>query len=152
MNEGQHMEFKGAVKISRSKVDNACVNFKKIHNEMMKLIREKKEELKTITTPVYFLGIKIPHLESTKYKDLGFNGSYIERYYALKSMVKEMLANLPECHVSNLLEIYNTDSFSNLINCYHQLEDLRRMETGGVIINPQQAKFVHDYYNIHREG
>lgn len=146
------MEFKGAVKISRSKVDNACVNFKKIHNEMMKLIREKKEELKTITTPVYFLGIKIPYLESTKYKDLCFNGSYIERYYAPKKVIVEMLMELPECPVRNLLEIYSNDLFSNLINCYHQLEDLRSMETGAVTINPQQAKFVHDYYNIHREG
>lgn len=146
------MEFKGSVKISRSKVDNACVNFKKIHNEMMKLLKEKKEELKTIVTPVYFLGIKVPYLKSTKYEDLGFNGNFINSYYALKKMIAEMLMELPEGTVKNLLEIYNTDLFSNLINCYHQLEDLRSMETGGVTINPQQAKFVHDYYNIHREG
>ena len=145
------MEFKGAVKISRSKVDNACVNFKKIHNEMMRLLKEKKEELKTTTTPVYFLGIKVPYLKSTKYEDLGFNGDFINSYYALKRMIAEMLMELPEGHVKNLLEIYSTDLFSNLINCYHQLEDLRSMQTGGVIINPQQAKFVHDYYNIHRE-
>lgn len=146
------MEFKGSVKISRSKVDNACVNFKKIHNEMMKLLKEKKEGLKTITTPVYFLGIKVPYLKSTKYEDLGFNGDFINSYYALNKMITEMLRELPECPVKNLLAIYSTDLFSNLINCYHQLEDLRSMETGGVIINPQQAKFVHNYYNIHREG
>lgn len=145
------MEFKGSIKISRYKVDNACVNFKKIYNEMMKLIREKKEELKTIVTPVYFLWFKVPYLKSTKYKDLGFNGDFINKYYALKSMVKEMLIDLPEGDVKTLLEIYTTDSFSNLINCYHQLEDLRSMETGGITINPQQSKFVHDYCNIQEE-
>lgn len=145
------MEFKGSIKISRYKVDNACTNFKSIHNEMMKLLIEKEEELKTIVTPVYFFGIKIPYLKSTKYKDLGFNGDFISRYYALEKMITEMVMELPEGNVKNLLEIYNSDLFSNLVNCYHELDNLRSMGTGGVTINPQQARFVHDYCNTHKE-
>ena len=145
------MEFKGSIKISKYKVDNACTNFKNIHNEMMKLVREKKEELKTIVTPVYFFGIKIPYLKSTKYEDLGFNGDSINRYYALKKMIAEMMMELPEGYVKSLLEIYNTDLFSSLVSCYHELDNLRSMDTGSVTINPQQAKFVSDYYNIQKE-
>lgn len=144
------MTFKGSIKISRYKVDNACTNFKNIHNEMMQLVREKKEQLKTIVIPVYLFGIKVPYLKSTKYEDLGFDGDSLDKYYALYEMIIEMLTELPEGHVKNLLEIYNTDLFSSLVICYHELDNLRSMETGEVIINPQQAKFVHDYHNIHK--
>ena len=35
------MEFKGAVKISRCKVDKACINFKNIHDQTMAVLNKK---------------------------------------------------------------------------------------------------------------
>lgn len=142
------MEFKGSIKVSRYKVDDACVNFKKIHNEVMRLIREKKEDLKTTITPVYFFGIKVPYLKSTKYEDLGFNGGALDAYFALESMVEVMVVDQPDGPVKNLLEMYCTDSFSTFVNCYHQLNDLRNMATDDVTVNPSQAKFIHEYCNV----
>ena len=115
---------------------------------MMKLVREKKEELKTIVTPVYFFGIKVPYMKSTKYEDLGFNGDAVNSYFALKSMVKGMVVEQPEGPVKHILEIYCTDSFSTFINCYHQLNDLRSMMTEVVTVNPSQAKFIYEYCNV----
>ena len=66
------MEFKGAVKISRCKVDKACINFKNIHDQTMAVLNKKKEESKALVIPFYILGIKVPFLKTTKYYEYGF--------------------------------------------------------------------------------
>lgn len=153
MNKGPSMEFKGAVKISRCKVDKACINFKNIHDQSMALLDKKKEESKTIVIPFYIFGIKVPFLKTTKYHEYGFEDDCnYKRYCAHRNLIVDMLKDLPEGPIRDLLLIYNTPQFDRYVSCCKELDNLRKMETGGVIINPQQAKFVHDYYNIHRGG